>query len=78
MKITFSMSVCVRNITFDRFSKIFEKITNVENLFFPKSSKTHVEPVKKLNSRVCLNFSIFDNFQDLLVPFSEHVILTYL
>ena len=32
MKITFPRSVCVRNITFDRFLKIFEKNRkNVEN-----------------------------------------------
>ena len=41
MKITFSRSVCVRNVTFDRFLKIFKKIGNFrkreEKMIFLKS-----------------------------------------
>ena len=51
MKITFPSSVCLKNITFERFLKIFEKNENiqkhVEKMVFLKSSKNRSEPVKK-------------------------------
>ena len=51
MKITFPRSVCVKNITFDRFLKIFEKsLKNVKNYIFSKSSKNRSEPVKNSKS----------------------------
>ena len=49
MKITFPMSVCVKNITFDRFLKIFKK--SVKTCIFSKSSKNRSEPVKNSKSR---------------------------
>ena len=48
LKIIFPRSIRVRNVTFDRFLKIFEK--KLENLFFSKSSKNHYEPVKNSKS----------------------------
>ena len=64
MKITFSKSVCVRNVTFDRFLKIFKKSEIFKNmstkLIFLKSSKNRSEPVKKSKSRFFHFFSIFD------------------
>ena len=57
MKITFPRSVCVRNITFDRFLKIFKKNKKCQkNIIFLKSSKNHSEPVKKSKSRFVIFF----------------------
>ena len=53
LKITFPTSIRVRNITFDRFLKIFTKNRekkNGENMIFSKSPKNCFEPVKKSKS----------------------------
>ena len=61
MKIMFQMSICVRNVTFDRFLKIFKKTKNVENCIVSKSSKNHFEPVKKSKYYFFADFlTIFD------------------
>ena len=58
MKIMFSMSVCVKNVTLDRFLQIFEKTLKI--LKNQKSSKTHVRSKIEISS--FFDFQFFDNF----------------
>ena len=62
MKITFPRSDRVRNVTFDRFLKIFEQNEHsqkhLEKMIFLKPPKNRSEPVKKSKSRFCFFFNV--------------------
>ena len=62
MKIMFSRSACVRNVTFDRVLKIFgrggKREREKEKSFF-KIVKNQFEPVKKSEYPFLFDFSIF-------------------
>ena len=49
MKITFPRSVCVKNITFDRFLKIFDKLENV-----PKNDEKN--SLFKIDEKACSTY----------------------